>query len=141
MIISVLGILKSGAAYVPIDINYPKDRISYIEKDTNSKVIIDQAEFEQFLQVQEKYLKHNIEKINQPKDLAYVIYTSGTTGQPKGVMVEHKNVIRLVKPCLFFTLNKKNILLSTGSISFDATIIEYFGTLLNGSKINPCETK
>jgi amino acid adenylation domain-containing protein len=74
-------------------------------------------------------------KINKPDDLAYVIYTSGTTGNPKGVMVEHRNVIRLINPCSYFPLNQDNVLLSTGSISFDATIIEFFGTLLNGSKL------
>nr|WP_315254431.1 non-ribosomal peptide synthetase [uncultured Flavobacterium sp.] len=135
LIITILGILKSGGAYVPIDSTYPQARIDYIEKDINSVIVIDHEVLESFNTIQGKYLKSNIKKINKPSDLAYVIYTSGTTGNPKGVMVEHKNVIRLVKPSSFFPLNEEKILLSTGSISFDATIIEYFGTLLNGSKL------
>jgi surfactin family lipopeptide synthetase A len=131
--VSILGILKSGGAYVPIDINYPEERIAYIEKDINCKIVIDQEALEKFNKIKGKYSKDNIETINQPHDIAYVMFTSGTTGNPKGVMVEHINVVRLVKPCSFFPLNEEKILLSTGSISFDATIIEYFGTLLNGS--------
>ncbi|OXA98973.1 non-ribosomal peptide synthetase [Flavobacterium pectinovorum] len=135
IIITILGILKSGAAYVPIDPSYPKARIDYIEKDTNSKIIIDDKFLYDFEQLKNNCSQESLEKINTPNDLAYVIYTSGTTGQPKGVMVEHRNVIRLVKPCSFFPLNEEKVLLGTGSISFDATIIEFFGTLLNGSKL------
>ncbi|MFV8347164.1 AMP-binding protein [Flavobacterium sp. ZB4P13] len=92
LIIAILGIIKSGAAYVPIDISYPQERINYIEKDSNCKVVIDELELKQFKAVQDKYGKENIAKINSPNDLAYIIYTSGTTGNPKGVMVEHRNI-------------------------------------------------
>jgi amino acid adenylation domain-containing protein len=135
MIISILGILKSGAAYVPIDPDYPQERIAYIEKDTNYRVLINEDELILFNLQRSKYKKDNLNKINSVSDLAYVIYTSGSTGEPKGVMVEQRNVIRLVKPSTFFPLDSDTILLSTGSISFDATIIEFFGTLLNGSKL------
>ena len=134
MIIAIFGVLKSGAAYVPIDVNYPQERIDYMEKDSNSKVVIDKALLAQFDGVQDKYSKENIKNINQPTDLAYVMYTSGSTGIPKGVMVEHRNVIRLVKPCSYFPLNEASVVLSTGSVSFDATVFEFFGTLLNGAR-------
>jgi amino acid adenylation domain-containing protein len=135
LIVAVLGILKSGAAYVPIDPNYPQDRIEFIINDTQSKTILDEAEFGLFGQLNHRYKNTNPERINTPADLAYVIYTSGTTGNPKGVMVENKSVVRLVKPGSYFPLDQKNTLLSTGAISFDATILEYFGTLLNGAKL------
>ncbi|MCV9927835.1 amino acid adenylation domain-containing protein [Flavobacterium sp. LS1R49] len=135
LIISILGILKSGGAYVPIDANYPQDRIKYIEEDTRCKIIIDDSQWNLFKSSKVENKKGNLPLVNSPKDLAYVIYTSGTTGNPKGVMVEHKSVVRLVKPGSYFLLNESKILLSTGAISFDATIIEYFGTLLNGSKL------
>lgn len=135
LIISILGILKSGGAYVPIDANYPQDRITYIEEDTRCKIIIDDNQWNIFKSSEVENKKENLALVNSPKDLAYVIYTSGTTGNPKGVMVEHKSVVRLVKPATYFPLNESRVLLSTGAISFDATIIEYFGTLLNGSKL------
>jgi amino acid adenylation domain-containing protein/non-ribosomal peptide synthase protein (TIGR01720 family) len=135
LIISILGILKSGGAYVPIDTNYPKDRIDYIEEDTQCKIIIDDSEWNVFKSSKVENTNRNLSLVNSPKDLAYVIYTSGTTGNPKGVMVEHKSVVRLLKPGAYFTLNENKVLLSTGAVSFDATIIEYFGTLLNGARL------
>ncbi|WP_430412299.1 amino acid adenylation domain-containing protein [Kordia sp.] len=135
LIVAILGILKSGAAYVPIDINYPKERINYIEKHSACKVVIDEEKLKSFATNKDTYSNQNLKKITKSNHLAYIMYTSGTTGNSKGVMVEHGNVIRLVKPCLYFPLNSDNTLLSTGSTSFDATIIEYFGTLLNGSKL------
>ncbi|WP_281322352.1 non-ribosomal peptide synthetase [Flavobacterium aestivum] len=135
LIIAILGVLKSGAAYVPIDSDYPQERIDYIEEDTNCKAIIDEDELMIFNLQRFRYKTENLEPINAPSDLVYIIYTSGSTGNPKGVMVEHHNVIRLVKPCSYFPLNTDSILLSTGSISFDATTIEFFGTLLNGATL------
>ncbi|MCL8537177.1 amino acid adenylation domain-containing protein [Chryseobacterium gallinarum] len=135
MIVAILGVLKSGSAYVPVDITYPKERQDYIEKDTDCKVVLDEDEFQFFNLQRFIYSEENLESINSPSDLAYVIYTSGSTGNPKGVIVEHRNVVRLVKPCSFFPLSDRSTLLSTGSISFDATIIEFFGTLLNGAKL------
>jgi amino acid adenylation domain-containing protein len=135
LIISILGILKSGGAYAPIDTNYPDDRIKYIEEDTCCKVVIDEGEWNSFKASKAENTKGNLPLVNSSENLAYVIYTSGTTGNPKGVMVEHRNVVRLVKPGAYFPLSENKVLLSTGAISFDATIIEYFGTLLNGAKL------
>ncbi|WP_166926519.1 amino acid adenylation domain-containing protein, partial [Flavobacterium poyangense] len=136
MIVAILGILKSGAAYVPIDINYPEDRIAYIEKDSTSKVIIDEAAFKRFKTVQERYSKENLEKINTSEDLAYVIYTSGTTGNPKGVMVEHRNAFELINwSQLEFDLSKFEIMYAVTSYCFDLSIYEIFYPLSIGKKI------
>ncbi|MRX40046.1 amino acid adenylation domain-containing protein [Flavobacterium sp. LC2016-23] len=135
LLIAILGVLKSGAAYVPIDSDYPQERIEYIEEDTNCKAIIDEDELMMFNFQRFRYKTENPDPVNSPSDLAYIIYTSGSTGNPKGVMVEHRNVVRLVKPCSYFPLHSEKILLSTGSISFDATTIEFFGTLLNGATL------
>ena len=137
IIIVMLGILKSGAAYVPIDPTYPQERISYIEKDSNSKLIIDKKELEVFYSQQKKYAASDIQKSHTSENLAYVIYTSGSTGNPKGVMIEHKNVINfLCGMTNSLTLNENDKLLAITSISFDISVLELIWTLINGVTIN-----
>ena len=120
MVIAMLGILKAGGAYVTIDPAYPDSRIEYILSDSNSKVVITNEWHRQRLElisgvrsshkIQVLKIDHDIlQKVvsSQSKDnlkqdstsshLAYVIYTSGTTGNPKGVMIEHRGVVSLVK--------------------------------------------
>ncbi|VXC05945.1 hypothetical protein FLAVO9AF_50049 [Flavobacterium sp. 9AF] len=136
MIFSILGVLKSGAAYVPIDSSYPKERIDYIVRDSDSKVIINDAELEFFYENQQKYSKLNLEKIAKPNSLAYVIYTSGTTGNPKGTLLEHKNVVRLFfneKP--LFDFKETDVWTMFHSYSFDFSVWEIFGALLYGGKL------
>ena len=136
MIFAILGILKSGAVYVPIDPSYPKERIKYIEKDSKSKIVIDESELERFYKNQKQYSKNNIKKINAPNDLAYIIYTSGTTGDPKGVMIEHKNTVELIYwSKLEFNLSKFDIVYAVTSYCFDLSIYEIFYTLSTGKKI------
>ncbi len=77
----------------------------------------------------------NLQTTIEPSNLAYVIYTSGSTGLPKGVMIEHRGVVSLVKGIDYISLSSKDILLSTGSSSFDATTFEYWSMLLNGGKL------
>ena len=72
------------------------------------------------------------------KDLAYIMYTSGSTGRPKGVMIENRNVISLVRGVNCITLSGKNVLLNTGSASFDASSFEYWSMLLNGGELVLC---
>lgn len=136
MIVAILGILKSGAAYVPIDPDYPQKRIEYIEKDSKSKAVIDEEELLLFYQNQNQYSKLNIKKINNPSDLAYVIYTSGTTGHPKGVLLEHKNVVRLFfTEKRLFDFNENDVWTFFHSYSFDFSVWEINGALLYGGKL------
>jgi len=92
MVITMLAVLKSGAAYVPVDPAYPQDRIAYMLEDSKCKVMITPRELDQFKQQQDNYSKHDLPHISGLSNLAYVIYTSGSTGKPKGVMVEHGNL-------------------------------------------------
>ncbi|HTK20206.1 MAG TPA: amino acid adenylation domain-containing protein [Mucilaginibacter sp.] len=92
MVIAMLGVLKAGAAYVPVDPNYPQDRIAYMLEDSKCKVMITPEELDQFKRQQNRCSKQNLLHISGLSDLAYVIYTSGSTGKPKGVMVEHGNL-------------------------------------------------
>ncbi|KAF2340136.1 AMP-binding protein, partial [Flavobacterium nitrogenifigens] len=136
MIVTILGILKSGAAYVPIDINYPQDRIDYIEQDSNCKAVIDENILENFTQVQNKFSKKNIAKISTANDLAYIIYTSGSTGKPKGVMVENKSAVELINWCRFeFDSSKFEVMFATASYCFDMSVYEIFYPISIGKKI------
>ncbi len=134
-LITIFGILAVGAAYVPIDPAYPEDRKEWIIEDSGCKTIITSAVCKQFTERQETYATACIQPAITPSALAYIMYTSGTTGVPKGVMVTQKNIISLVKSGDFLALDQKLTLLSTGSISFDAVTIEFFGTLLNGATL------
>jgi amino acid adenylation domain-containing protein len=138
LIISILGILKTGAAYIPIDIEYPKTRIDYILKDSKSKLSIDRSLLKDFIANKGKY-SGNILKNTQPTphDLAYLIYTSGTTGNPKGVMIEHKSLINYLLSSNIYIDNNSNFsgCFAHLSLSFDASITEIFLPLINGKRL------
>ncbi|MES2426038.1 MAG: amino acid adenylation domain-containing protein [Bacteroidota bacterium] len=152
MIIGILGILKAGGAYVPIDPEYPKDRIAYILTDTKGKLVItdtnssillkeDNIDIE-IIDIEGERL--SIDKLPvtppsinlQPHNLAYIIYTSGSTGMPKGVMIEHRNLIRL-----FFTENplfdfkETDVWTMFHSFCFDFSVWEMYGALLFGGRL------
>ena len=146
MIAGIYGIIKAGGAYVPIDPTYPEDRINFIIEDCAPKAIlkyttesielstsvpvIDLSESEVWEGASE-----NPEVVNKPEDLIYCIYTSGTTGQPKGSLIENKSVVRLVKNTNYIELDEHNVILQTGSMSFDASTLEVWGAFLNGGKL------
>ncbi|MBY7735091.1 non-ribosomal peptide synthetase, partial [Francisella philomiragia] len=156
MVIGILGVMKSGGAYVPMDPDYPADRLKHILSDTNAKLVITQNHIEyRFKEVTDILLisineqnsqtvyqgekATNLSQYSQATDLAYVIYTSGTTGLPKGVMIEHHSVINLVKEQIyFFNLDKFSKVLQFASFVFDASVSEIFITLISGSTLYIC---
>ncbi|WP_298510510.1 non-ribosomal peptide synthetase [uncultured Kordia sp.] len=150
MVITMLGIIKSGAAYVPIDPEYPKERIDYIVSDSKvAMLMVDSGKTEETypcatLSFQElttslaNYSTNNPINTNKPSDLVYVIYTSGTTGKPKGVMIAHKSLLNLCSWHQEYyevtSTSKATLYAKTG---FDASVWETWPYLLVGSCLYP----
>jgi len=128
MIVGILGILKAGGAYLPIDPGYPRERIDYMLADSAAKLLLTPDAINRVPTLTSTC------KVS-PTNLAYIIYTSGTSGKPKAVMIEHKNVVKLVKNTNYIDLSEGERLLITGSITFDITTFEIWGPLLNGLSI------
>ncbi|MBC1194194.1 amino acid adenylation domain-containing protein [Microcystis aeruginosa BLCCF158] len=150
MIIGMLGILKTGSAYVPIDPNYPRDRICLILEDCQATVLLTQSNLQDKLPLaqelqskqvwcldEDKFAQYPITNPtveNKPTDLAYVIYTSGSTGQPKGVMIEHQSIVNLsLNWGKLFDVKPQSRLLQFGSFSFDLSIGEIATSLIHGA--------
>ncbi|CAC9975507.1 non-ribosomal peptide synthetase [Flavobacterium panici] len=144
VVIGMLGILKAGGVYVPIDVNYPQNRIDYIVENSGLKMILTIPEFENIVdkkdvsnifisEADEIKDKSNLDIVNSPNDMCYIIYTSGTTGVPKGVMVEHRNVVRLLFNKGFqFDFTDKDVWTMFHSHCFDFSVWEMYGPLLYG---------
>lgn len=143
LIIGILGILKSGGAYLPIDPEYPLQRINLILKDAGCRILLTQGKYMNLavkdvvkfdLNSPDSYNheESRLETINSSSDLAYFMYTSGTTGGPKGSMIRQQSVVRLVRNTNYIEFTEKDRTLLTGAIVFDASTFEIWGTLLNG---------
>ncbi|WP_034893922.1 non-ribosomal peptide synthetase [Gillisia sp. Hel_I_29] len=141
MIVGILGILKSGGAYVPIDPDYPEDRIAYMLEDSKCKVLLDEEFLDKFNNNNKSdYSTDNLSISLLPSNLAYVIYTSGSTGKPKGVMVEHNSLINL---CYWhiknYDLTESSRATLFSGVGFDALVWEIFPYLLSGGSLYPIE--
>ncbi|MCP5054491.1 MAG: amino acid adenylation domain-containing protein, partial [bacterium] len=130
MIIGILGILKAGGAYLPIDPDYPEERINYMLRDSGTSILLRKHSTE----YQSTRYQDHLPTFppSNPSSLAYIIYTSGSTGTPKGVMVEHHNVVRLVKNTNYIRFETGDRVLQTGTLAFDASTFEIWGALLSG---------
>ncbi|HEW97759.1 MAG: hypothetical protein DRR16_17350, partial [Candidatus Parabeggiatoa sp. nov. 3] len=150
MVIGLLGILKVGGAYLPLDPAYPTARLAFMLEDAQVPVLLTQSSLKEKLpetQAQVVCLDAEAETLSQlssenvvsgvgPENLAYVIYTSGSTGQPKGVAIEHRNVVALLEwSKTIFTLEQISGTLLSTSLNFDVSVFELFVPLCRGGKI------
>ncbi|MDB9527422.1 amino acid adenylation domain-containing protein [Oscillatoria sp. CS-180] len=147
VIIAMLAILKAGGVYVPLDPDYPPERLRYLIQDANVSLVMTHTAFREKLPKDTVHLCLEVETaISQAPEtsppctltsehLAYLMYTSGSTGQPKGVCVPHRGVVRLAVDPNYVDLNARDIVLQFAPIAFDASTFEIWGALLNGSRL------
>lgn len=150
MVIGILGILKAGAAYVPIDPEYPSERLAYMLEDSQVQVLLTQEKL--LTQISHHHIKtvcldsdwqeiaqeatSNLTCSVQGENLAYVIYTSGSTGKPKGAMNTHQGIYnRLLWMQTAYKLNAADRVLQKTPFSFDVSVWEFFWPLLNGASL------
>lgn len=147
-IVSVLGILQAGAAYLPIDAHLPQKRIHYLLEDGKVQLALTQSYVENTFEWP-SHVHHiavdrqdaapggrTIEAIQKPQDLAYVIYTSGSTGMPKGVMIDHQGALNTI--CDLnkrFSIRPEDKVLGLSLLSFDLSVYDIFGILGAGGTI------
>lgn len=154
MLISILGVLKAGGVYIPIDINYPIERVKYILENSNCKTLITKRKIAKSFHLQQFFKQLNIIEIDQEKkainkisfslenieikadDYAYLIYTSGSTGKPKGVLITHQNVINYATWfSSTFKFSNKSCIDFSSSIAFDLSVSCTLVPLMKGGKI------
>ncbi|BDA68761.1 hypothetical protein CAL7716_029270 [Calothrix sp. PCC 7716] len=150
MVIGLLAILKAGGAYVPLDPAYPPERIAFILEETQVSVLLTQQHLIENLpqhQIRVVCLDTHWENVAQQSshnpisectidNLAYIIYTSGSTGQPKGVLVNHSNVVRLFAATESrYNFNQHDVWTLFHSIAFDFSVWEIWGALLYGGQM------
>jgi amino acid adenylation domain-containing protein len=155
MIVALIGILKSGAAYVPVDPSYPDERLRFMVENAQPHLVLTDGALSrqallgsdarvvpvEGLDLSPSELPINARpnlratEATSPTDLAYVMYTSGSTGRPRGVMVENRAIVRLVRNTNYCAFGPREVFLQYAPISFDASTFEIWGALLNGGRL------
>jgi amino acid adenylation domain-containing protein len=123
---AMLGVLKAGGAYVPLDRNEPEARRAALLADLQPACVLTSIPDGE---------ADNVENVARADSLAYILYTSGSTGAPKGVMVEHRAVVRLVCDPNYVDLGPDQVFLQLAPLPFDASTFEIWGALLNGARL------
>ncbi len=152
--IAMLGIMKSGAAYVPIDADYPADRVKYILENSEVSLTVTKSSIAGFFglydntllldhehEIIDKFSDKRLERTETgvtPNDLCYIIYTSGSTGRPKGVQIEHKNVCNLVRASQkIYQIQPIDRVYQGFTVAFDASIEEIWMAFGHGAALVP----
>jgi amino acid adenylation domain-containing protein len=149
MVVGILGILKSGGTYVPLDPTYPRERLAFMLEDTRTPVLLVQQRLIEHLPEQEARVVRidaDWELIARENDanpasgatadhLAYVIYTSGSTGRPKGIAIPHRAINRLVFNTNYIEIAPEDRMALASNSAFDAATFELWGALLRGARL------
>ncbi len=152
-VLGMLGVMKLGAVYIPVDTQYPQDRVDYIIEDSKSKIVITSRELAgrigpgiraYLIDVEENRLDQDQDMgVGSPytppefhhEDLLFILYTSGSTGRPKGTCVMHKNIIRVVKYNNFINAKENDRVVQMSNYVFDPSMFDFYTSLLNGATL------
>jgi len=150
LIVSVIGVMKTGAAYVPFDPSFPKERLQTLANDAQVQVILNGYKSHNYFEnlgceiiplensqdILADYNNSNLESHSTPDDLVYIIFTSGSAGDPKGVSICHRSIVNYLKFFISYCeLKTTDIVLQIPPISFDASVEDIFGTLISGGNL------
>ncbi len=148
MVIGMLAVIKSGAAYVPIDMGYPQERIEFIIEDSKISILLSKSDLVQRVNFDGEIIKlddvkiyeqietSNVENTSKAEDLAYIIYTSGTTGNPKGVMINHGSMSQTIQwRKNEYGIGERDKVLQLFSYSFDGFVTSFYTPIVSGAKV------
>lgn len=147
MIVALLGTLMTGGCYVPLDPEYPEERLRFILEDCGASVLVARGDHRSpFPGLREVLVDEacagkasaprSLPSAPEPGDAAYIIYTSGSTGKPKGCLISHRNVVRLMRNDRFdFKFGPEDVWIVAHSFCFDFSVWEMYGALLNGGRV------
>jgi amino acid adenylation domain-containing protein len=153
MVVGVLGIMKAGGVYVPLDGEYPEERLRYMMRDSGMEVVVGERGVVERLrgsvagvmvsveggvegeEIGREGEEEDVKVEGSGEDLAYVMYTSGSTGEPRGVMVAHRGIVRLVCNSGYVELGEGDRIAQAANAAFDAVTFEIWGALLNGGRV------
>lgn len=148
LIVVLLGILKSGRSYIPLDPAFPEERLNYIIDNSQSKLLINEKNYSlattndvQVASLEDildgiDIFKENTGKAVLPKDTAYIIYTSGSTGNPKGVEIRHSSLANFLTSMQQIPgIKRDDLFFSVTTYSFDISILEFFAPLISGATL------
>ncbi|WP_254623733.1 non-ribosomal peptide synthase/polyketide synthase [Myxococcus sp. CA033] len=149
LVVALLGTLKAGAAYVPLDATWPTERMAWVLRQSSSAILLTESsvadelpELGVVLVVMDEEAAHIARQPDSAPEvpasadsLAYVMFTSGSTGEPKGVCVPHRGVVRLVQPHGAIRFGPNEVWLQAAPVAFDASTLELWGALLHGARL------